>query len=42
MDKIRNYRRREIHGNAYRHLAKYRLLVSEERNEPFIRADYRR
>ena len=42
MDKIRDYRRREIHGNAYRHPDKYRMLVSEERNEPFIRADYRK
>lgn len=42
MDKIRDYRWREIHGNAYRHPDKYRMLVSEERNEPFIRADYRK
>ncbi len=41
-EKIRDYRRREIHGNAYRHPDKYRMLVSQERNEPFIRADYRK
>jgi len=42
MDKIRDYRRREIHGNTYRHPDKYRLLVSEEIKEPFIRRDYRK
>ena len=42
IDEIREYRSREVHGNAYRHPAKYKLLVSEEICEPFIRQDYRR
>ena len=41
MDEIREYRSREVHGNAYRHPKKYGLLVSEEVKEPFIRADYK-
>ncbi|MBO4298122.1 MAG: carbon-nitrogen hydrolase family protein [Clostridia bacterium] len=41
IDDIRDYRRREIHGNAYRHPRKYGMLVSEEKREPFIRPDYR-
>jgi predicted amidohydrolase len=42
VDAIRDYRRREVHGNAYRHPKKYSLLVSEDINEPFIRRDYRK
>ena len=42
MDMIRNYRRKEIHGNAYRHPCKYGILCSEEINEPFVREDYRK
>ena len=42
MEEIREYRRQEVHGNAYRHPQKYHLLISEERNEPFIRQDYRK
>lgn len=42
IDEIREYRSREVHGNAYRHPAKYKLLVAEEIREPFIREDYRR
>lgn len=38
---LREYRRREVHGNAYRRPNKYALLVSNERQEPFIREDYR-
>lgn len=38
---IREYRSREVHGNAYRHPKKYKLLLSEEIQEPFIREDYR-
>jgi hypothetical protein len=34
---LREYRRREIHGNAYRRPEKYHLLISEEKAEPFIR-----
>lgn len=42
IDEIRDYRQREVHGNAYRHPQKYHLLVSEAIEEPFIRQDYRK
>ena len=42
ISKIREYRRKEVHGNAYRRPSKYHLLVSEDREEPFIRNDYRK
>lgn len=42
MDTIRAYREQEIHGNAYRHPAKYRALTEERIVPPFIRADYRK
>ena len=38
---LRAYRENEVHGNAYRHPGKYKLLVAEERKAPFVRADYR-
>lgn len=41
MDMIRRYRKKEVHGNAFRHPGKYGLLVDEERKEPFIRDTYR-
>lgn len=42
MDEIREYRQREVHGNAYRRPQKYGLLLSEEITEPFVRKDHRR
>jgi predicted amidohydrolase len=42
LDKIRAYRKNEVHGNAYRHPKKYGLLVSEKVKDPFIRDDARR
>jgi hypothetical protein len=42
LDEIREYRSREVHGNAYRHPQKYKLLISESIKEPFIRKDYRK
>ncbi|MDF2588523.1 MAG: Hydrolase, carbon-nitrogen family [Anaerocolumna sp.] len=42
VEAIREYRSREVHGNAYRHPEKYSLLVSERIEEPFIRNDYRK
>jgi len=42
VDEIREYRSREVHGNAYRHPQKYKLLVSESIEEPFVRKDYRK
>lgn len=41
MDMIRDYRRKEVHGNAYRHPRKYEILCAAEINEPFIRKDHR-
>lgn len=41
LDMMRDYRAREVHGNAYRRPDQYRLLIAEERKEPFIREDYR-
>jgi hypothetical protein len=37
VDELRDYRRREVHGNAYRRPEKYHLLTSGEKSEPFIR-----
>lgn len=42
IDKIREYRAGEVHGNAYRRPQKYKLLLSEDVEEPFIRRDARR
>ncbi len=42
LEDIREYRRCEIHGNAYRHPQKYGLLCEERIQEPFIRRDYRK
>lgn len=42
VDEIREYRSREVHGNAYRRPNKYKLLISECIEEPFIRKDHRR
>ncbi len=42
MDQLRVYRENEVHGNTYRHPAKYGALVEENITYPFIREDYRR
>jgi len=42
LDEIREYRSREVHGNAYRQPSKYGLLVSDEKKPPFVRDDYRK
>ena len=42
IDFIRSYRSKEVHGNAYRHPQKYKMLIEEKIEEPFIRQDYRR
>lgn len=41
IDELREYRKREVHGNAYRRPEKYGLLTKEIMKEPFIRSDYR-
>lgn len=42
MDMIREYRSHEVHGNSYRRPELYKQLISEEKNAPFIRADFRK
>lgn len=42
MEGIRDYRQREVHGNAYRRPWKYSLILSQEKNEPFKRDDFRK
>lgn len=41
LEALRDYRRNEVHGNAYRRPEKYQLLLSREIQEPFIRTDRR-
>lgn len=42
INEIREYRKSEVHGNAYRHPQKYGKLICEEISEPFIRTDRRK
>ena len=42
IDRMREYRRTEVHGNAYRRPEKYGLLVFDRVDEPFVRRDKRR
>lgn len=41
LDRLRRYRASEVHGNAYRHPAKYAPLVDTAIAGPFLRKDYR-
>lgn len=41
IDDIRNYREKEVHGNAYRHPNKYHKLIEAKIEKPFVRKDYR-
>lgn len=41
LKQLRNYRENEVHGNAYRHPKKYRLLIDTKIDKPFIRNNYR-
>ena len=41
LDKLRQYRESEVHGNAYRHPEKYMLLCDTKTEYPFVREDYR-
>ena len=41
MEMLREYRKNEVHGNAYRRPDKYSMLLEKEVNEPFIREDKR-
>jgi predicted amidohydrolase len=42
IDRLRDYRQREVWGNAYRKPGRYGLLASAEVQPPFVRADARR
>lgn len=39
LDALRDYRRRETWGNAFRRPATYRALTSHEVRQPFVRVD---
>ena len=39
LDELRDYRRREVHGNAYRRPEKYHMLIGKGKSVPFIRQD---
>lgn len=41
LDRLRAYRKTEVHGNAYRHPDRYGLLLETWIEEPFIRPDHR-
>ena len=41
LDQLREYRKTEVHGNAYRHPGKYGMLTERRIEEPFVRPDYR-
>jgi predicted amidohydrolase len=41
LKQLRSYRKKEVHGNAYRRPQKYGLLMDVNICEPFIRKDYR-
>lgn len=41
LEQLRNYRKREVHGNTYRHPKKYGLLTDTKISEPFVRNGYR-
>lgn len=41
LERLREYREQEVHGNAYRHPRKYGLLIDPKVEPPFIREDHR-
>ena len=41
VDEIRDYRSREVHGDAYRRPWKYGILAENRKNEPFVRKDFK-
>lgn len=40
LEELRDYRKHEVHGNAYRYPQKYAILTSETIEDPFIRPDF--
>ena len=41
MDMLREYRSKEVHGNAYRRPEKYSAIIDMKKSAPFIRTDNR-
>ena len=41
LEMMRDYRSREVHGNAFRKPKKYELLLEERIDAPFVREKYR-
>ena len=41
LDMIRNYRKREVHGNAYRRPKMYGIITDTAKEDVFVREDYR-
>ena len=41
MDMLREYRSKEVHGNAYRRPEKYSAIIDTKKSAPFIRTDNR-
>lgn len=41
LDMLRSYRKKEVHGNAYRRPEKYNILLDTTVKEPFVREDRR-
>lgn len=42
MDMLRAYRESEVHGNSYRRVDKYKILLDDNKEYPFIRDDFRK
>ncbi len=42
LDQLRRYREKEVHGNCYRRVKKYAILLSGEIAYPFVRPDRRK
>lgn len=38
---LREYRRTEVHGNAYRRPERYSAIVEKSKQEPFVRSDFK-
>lgn len=42
LEQLRNYREKEVHGNAYRHPQKYGIILETKIDKPFVRDSYRK
>ena len=41
LEQLREYRKSEVHGNAYRRPDKYSIITESKIEQPFVREDYR-